>query len=84
VLQGQMGQRVEGCAAGQCRIKALVRVDRPRVPPASVFAWRGELVSHVSLQGSLRVGVAPRLRGPHLGRRRKLLMQTSSLSEARR
>jgi hypothetical protein len=30
-----MGRRIEGCAADQCRIKALVRVGRPRAA-----SWR--------------------------------------------
>jgi hypothetical protein len=83
VLQGRMGRRVEGRAAGQCRIKTLVRAGRPRVPPSSVFAWRGELASYASLRGSLCVGVAPRLRGSCLGQRWKLLVRMSKLSEAR-
>jgi hypothetical protein len=70
-------------AARPDNIKALVRAVRPRVPPASVFAWRGELASHGLLRGSLRAGVAPRLRGPRLGRRQKLLVRMSRLSEAR-
>jgi hypothetical protein len=72
-----MGRRVEGRATEQCHIKALVRAGHPRVPPAGVFAWRGELASHASLRGSLCVGVAPRLRRPRLGRRQRLLVQTS-------
>jgi hypothetical protein len=61
-------------AARPDNIKALVRAVRPRVLPSGVFAWCGELASHGSLQVSLCVGVAPRLRGPRLGRRRKLLV----------
>jgi hypothetical protein len=60
MLQGRMGRRVEGRAAKQCRIKALVRAGRPRVLPTGVLAWRGELASHASLWGSLCVEVAPR------------------------
>jgi hypothetical protein len=48
VLQGQMGRCVDGYAVGQCHITPLVRVVCPRVPPAGVLAWQGELAPHAS------------------------------------
>jgi hypothetical protein len=53
VPQGRTGRCVGGHAAKQCRITALVRVGRPYVPPAGVFAWRRELVPHASLPRGL-------------------------------
>jgi hypothetical protein len=51
----------------RCRIvqrcTVLVRAGHPRVPPAGVFAWRGEPEPYVSWRGSSSVGAVPRLCG---------------------
>jgi hypothetical protein len=64
VLRGRTGRRVGGCEVEQCIVTVPVRADRPRVPPAGVLAWHGELESCVSLRGSSSVGAAPRSCGP--------------------
>jgi hypothetical protein len=46
-----MGRRVEGHAAEQCRIEALVRASSPRVLPADVFAWSVELARKLVRRG---------------------------------
>jgi hypothetical protein len=60
VLQRLDEWHVRGFAVEHCSITAPVRVSRPRVPPAGVFAWRGELVPCVSLWGSSSIGEALR------------------------
>jgi hypothetical protein len=64
VLRGRTGRRVGGCEVEQCIVTVPVRADRPRVPPAGVLAWHGELESCVSLRGSSSAGAAPRSCGP--------------------
>jgi hypothetical protein len=59
VLQSRMGRRVDGGAAGQCRIMPHVRADCPRVPPVGVLACYGELAPHASLRGSSCIGMSP-------------------------
>jgi hypothetical protein len=44
----------------QCSVTTPVKAGRPRVPPAGVFAWRGELEPCVSSRGSSSVGAMPR------------------------
>jgi hypothetical protein len=64
VPQSRTGRRVGGRTVKLCHITTLVRVGRPRVLPASVFAWRGELAPYTSLRRSPGFKMAPHSCGP--------------------